>query len=194
MKLPLNNPRITSPYGVKRADGKIHNGIDIISTSGDRIVKAICDGTVRGTFIDEMGFGYYVSVQHEDGKRALYCHLAEFRCRAGDKIKAGDVIGIEGETGNSTGIHLHLEIRESDYTPSKHINVADYLGIKNEKGDVVEVKKEFADGEELEALDYLVEQGRILDKEYALKKLSVVNNEKWYIIKWANDVKMLQQY
>lgn len=58
MKLPLNNPRITSPYGIVRADGKVHKGIDIISTSGDRMVKAICDGTVRGTFIDETGFGY----------------------------------------------------------------------------------------------------------------------------------------
>lgn len=189
MKLPLNNPRITSPYGVTRADGKLHKGIDIISTSGDRMVKAICDGTVRGTFIDETGFGYYVSIQHKDGKRALYCHLAEFRCRAGDEVKEGDVIGIEGETGNSTGAHLHLEIREMPYLAHHHINVADYLGIKNERGDIVE--KEFTDGEELKALDYLVEQGRITDKEYALKKLSVVNNEKWYIIKWANDVKAL---
>lgn len=49
----------------------------------------------------------------------------------------------------------------------------------------------FSDGDELKALDYLVETGRILDKEYALKKLAVVKNEKWYLIKWANDVKAL---
>ncbi len=49
----------------------------------------------------------------------------------------------------------------------------------------------FEEGQELEALDYLVEHDRITDKEYALKKLAVVNNEKWYIIKWANDVKTL---
>ena len=49
----------------------------------------------------------------------------------------------------------------------------------------------FKEGEELKAIDYLVETGRILDKEYALKKLAVVQNEKWYLIKWANDVKAL---
>lgn len=49
----------------------------------------------------------------------------------------------------------------------------------------------FEDGEELKALDYLVEQGRITDKEYWLKVLEVVNQQKWIIIKWANDVKKL---
>lgn len=149
--LPLNNPRITSPYGITRSDGKIHKGIDIISTSGDRQVKAIKAGVVRGTFVDPYGFGNYVSVQHtEDNKRALYCHLEEFRCRAGDNVKAGDVIGIEGETGNSTGVHLHLEIRKPDYTPSKHIDVAKYLGIKNVKGDVVVLDKELTREEKIE--------------------------------------------
>ena len=115
--LPLNNARVTSPYGITRSDGKVHTGIDLISTSGDRQVKAIKDGVVRGTLIDPKGYGNYVSIQHADNTRALYCHLEEFRCRAGDIVKAGDVIGIEGETGNSTGIHLHLEIRKTDYTP-----------------------------------------------------------------------------
>lgn len=135
--LPLNNARITSPYGITRSDGKVHKGIDLISTSGDRMVKAIQSGVVRGTLIDPTGFGNYISIQHDNGTRALYCHLEEFRCRAGDKVKAGDVIGIEGETGNTTGVHLHLELRKSDYTPSKHINVANYLGIENKRGDIV---------------------------------------------------------
>lgn len=52
-------------------------------------------------------------------------------------------------------------------------------------------EKMFEDGEELEALDYLVEQGRITDKDYWIKAISVVYNQKWLIIKWANDVKQL---
>lgn len=55
----------------------------------------------------------------------------------------------------------------------------------------VEDIKMFEDGEELKALDYLVEQGRIEDKEYWLKTLDVVKNQKWAFIKWANDVKKL---
>ena len=49
----------------------------------------------------------------------------------------------------------------------------------------------FKDGDELKALDYLVETGRILDKEQALKKLEIIKNENWTYIKWANDVKAL---
>lgn len=49
----------------------------------------------------------------------------------------------------------------------------------------------FNKGEELEALDYLVEKGRITNKDLALKKLAVVNDEDWVFIKWANDVKQL---
>lgn len=138
--LPLNNARVTSPYGITRGDGKVHTGIDLISTSGDRQVKAIKGGLVRGTFVDPYGFGNYVSIEHTDGVRALYCHLEEFRCRAGDMVKTGDVIGIEGETGNSTGVHLHLELRETPYLAHHHINVAEYLSIENKKGDVVEGK------------------------------------------------------
>lgn len=137
MVFPLNNMKITSPYGITRSDGTVHKGLDVISTSGDRMVKAIQSGVVRGTLVDPTGFGNYVSIQHADGTRVLYCHLEEFRCRAGDNIKAGDVIGIEGETGNTTGIHLHLELRETDYTPNKHINIANYLGIENKLGDVI---------------------------------------------------------
>lgn len=132
----MNNPRITSPYGITRSDGKLHKGIDIISTSGDREVKAIKAGIVSGIFNDPTGFGNYVSIQHLDGARALYCHLESFRCKKGDIVKAGDVIGIEGSTGNSTGIHLHLEIREKPYLPHYHINVANYLGIPNIRGDI----------------------------------------------------------
>lgn len=141
MKLPLNNCKITSPYGIERTINgvkSVHKGIDLISNSGDREVKSIGDGVVRGNFNDPNGFGNYVSIEHADGKRVLYAHLASFKKKAGDIVKAGDVIGIEGSTGRSTGIHLHLEARETPYLPHNRINIADYLGIKNEVGLVKE--------------------------------------------------------
>lgn len=191
--LPLKNCKVTSPYGVKRTiNGKtsIHKGIDLISESGDVEVKAIRAGVLRGNFQDPAGYGNYTSIEHTDGTRALYCHLKSFKRKAGEMIKEGEVIGIEGSSGNSTGMHLHLEIRDTPYLQHDHINVADYLGIKNDYG-LVQIIEEFKDGDELAALDYLVETGRITDKEYALEKLAVVNKEKWYLIKWANDVKVL---
>lgn len=138
--LPLNNAKITSPYGVERTiDGikSIHKGIDLISNSGDTKVKAIADGVIRGNFYDPDGFGNYVSIEHLDGKRSIYAHLSSFNKKAGDVVKAGDIIGIMGSTGHSTGPHVHLEIRVAPYLTHYRINVADYLGIKNERGLVV---------------------------------------------------------
>ena len=136
MKQPLNNIRVMSEYGIIRKDGKLHKGIDLISTSGDRNVKAIRSGVVRVTPYEKDGFGNYVSVQQEDGFRALYCHLEKVLVKSGDVISEGQVIGIEGSTGNSTGVHLHLELRKAPYDIDDHINIAEYLGIKNEKGPV----------------------------------------------------------
>lgn len=188
--LALENPKVTSEYGIIRPDKKLHKGIDLISMSGDRNVKAIRSGVVRVTPYEKDGFGNYVSIQQEDGFRALYCHLEKVLVKSGDIISEGQVIGIEGMSGNSTGIHLHLEIREAPYKTDNHINVANYLGIKNQKG---KVEFMFKEGQELEAIDYLVKQGRITNKEQALQKLDLIKNEGWIYIKWANDVKMLEK-
>ena len=139
---------------------------------------------------DSTGFGNYVSILHKDLHKSLYCHLKSYDIVQGQEIKEGQVIGIEGSTGNSTGIHLHLEIREAPYKTDNHINVANYLGIKNQKG---KVEFMFKEGQELEAIDYLVKQGRITNKEQALQKLDLIKNEGWIYIKWANDVKMLEK-
>ena len=188
--LPLENPKVTSEYGIIRSDKKIHKGIDLISTSGDRNVKAIADGRVSFCGYDSTGFGNYVSILHKDLHKSLYCHLKSYDVVQGQEIKEGQVIGIEGMSGNSTGIHLHLEIREAPYKTDNHINVANYLGIKNQKG---KAEFMFKEGQELEAIDYLVKQGRITDKEQALQKLDLIKNECWTYIKWANDVKMLDK-
>lgn len=136
--LPLKDCYVTSPYGIKRSNGKVHTGIDLISKSGDREVRAIKGGTYRGSYWDAYGYGNYVVIEHDDGIRALYCHLKSVEpISTGTRIKEGQLLGIEGTTGNSTGVHLHLEIRESPYTMAFHKNIADYLGIKNEKGYVV---------------------------------------------------------
>lgn len=139
--LPLKDCKVTSPYGIERTINgvkSIHKGIDLISNSGDREVKSIGDGVIRGNFNDPNGFGNYVSIEHLDGKRVIYAHLESFKKKAGDVVKAGDVIGIEGSTGRSTGIHLHLEVRETPYLKHNRLNIADYLGIKNDYGLVEE--------------------------------------------------------
>lgn len=106
-------------------------------------MRAIASGTYRGSYWDARGYGNYVVVENNDGIRTLYCHLKSVEpISIGAKIKQGQFLGVEGTTGNSTGVHLHLEIRENPYTKAFHKNIADYLGIKNEKGYVTFVVEE----------------------------------------------------
>lgn len=136
MILPLKNCKITSKYGVVRKDGKIHKGVDFISTSKDAKVKAIRKGVVSFVGYDSTGFGNYVVILQEDGFKALYCHLETFNVKDGETVEQGQILGIEGNTGNSTGVHLHLELRKAPYGREDYIDVTEYLGIKNEEGTV----------------------------------------------------------
>lgn len=139
MILPLESPKITSPYGVTRnifGKTSVHKGLDIISMTGNRNVVAVKSGIYRGSFYDKNGFGNYVSVQHDDGIRTIYAHLESINSDLvkGQRIEEGTFLGIEGTTGRSTGIHLHIEARKSPYLTTSRINIADYLGIRNEIG------------------------------------------------------------
>lgn len=134
MKLPLNNCKVTSEYGIIRSDKKLHKGIDLISTSGDRNIKAIRSGIVSYVGYDPTGFGNYVVILQEDGFKALYCHLKSYNVKNSELVEEGQIIGIEGTSGKSTGVHLHLELREAPYDKENHIDIAEYLGIKNEEG------------------------------------------------------------
>lgn len=146
MVYPLENPRISSKYGVMRTIlgvTRVHNGLDLVSTTGDRNVRAIKDGVYRGTFYDKNGFGNYVTVQHDDGVRTIYAHLESFaNIPKNTRIEAGTILGVEGTTGRSTGLHLHIEGRVSPYTTFNHINIAEYMGIVNERGVVQAITKE----------------------------------------------------
>lgn len=142
---PLENPRISSKYGVMRTVlgvTRLHKGLDMVSTTGDKNVRAIKDGVYRGTHYDKDGFGNYVTVQHDDGVRTIYAHLESFaNIPKNTRISAGTILGVEGTTGRSTGLHLHIEGRVSPYTTANHIDIAEYMGIVNERGVVQKITK-----------------------------------------------------
>jgi len=120
MRYPTDNNRITSYFGWRKISNRLdfHNGLDYgcwdrMNPTNDPIYS-ISDGKVMLTKYNKGGYGNYVVIEH-DGYCSLYAHLKEWTVKAGDIIKEGDVIGKMGTTGNSTGIHLHFEIREVDY-------------------------------------------------------------------------------
>ncbi|MGC1211508.1 MAG: M23 family metallopeptidase [Micromonospora sp.] len=104
--LPLQAYDFNSPYGMRW--GKLHTGIDLVAPEGTPFV-AIHDGTVTkaGWF---GGYGYAVIVQHPDGSEAIYGHSSAVSVKEGQQVKAGDQLGLVGNTGHSYGSHLHLEI------------------------------------------------------------------------------------
>lgn len=99
---------ITSNFGQRR--WVWHKGVDIRLAKGDT-VRAAFDGIVRVTKKDRRGYGNVVVIRHPHGIETIYGHLSKECVRNNDQVKAGDVIGLGGSTGHSTGCHLHFEMR-----------------------------------------------------------------------------------
>jgi len=104
---------ITQRFGENPANypkTKGHNGLDFGIPVGTAIYAA-ADGTVTRADMDSTGYGLHVRIQHADCM-TLYGHLQSLSVKAGQVVRAGQVIGESGNTGNSTGPHLHFEIRK----------------------------------------------------------------------------------
>ena len=103
--------RITSPFGYRVFRGKrdFHTGIDI-AVWYRTPVAAPADGVVIVAGWQN-GYGWSVQIQHAEGWSTLYAHLSRYLVNAGDRVKRGQIIGLSGNSGNSTGPHLHYEIR-----------------------------------------------------------------------------------
>ena len=98
---------ITSHFGYRRY--RQHYGIDIDLVTGDS-VRAAFDGKVRITKYNR-GFGKVVVIRHENGLETIYAHLSKFLIDTNQMIKSGNIIALGGNTGRSTGSHLHFEVR-----------------------------------------------------------------------------------
>jgi len=103
---PFNGP-VTSNFGWR--DSTQHNGIDIDLNKGDK-VSAAFDGMVR-IAKNGGGFGNVVIIRHYNGLETVYAHLSKIKVKPGQVVVAGQVIGLGGSTGHSTGSHLHFEVR-----------------------------------------------------------------------------------
>ena len=105
---PLKETKVNSEFGFRRF--RWHHGIDLKLTTGDPVFSAF-DGIVRMRSYDRNGYGYYVLVRHRNGLETLYGHLSKISVEVGQEVRAGDILGLGGSTGRSTGPHLHFEIR-----------------------------------------------------------------------------------
>lgn len=95
-------------YGTK----KMHWGLDFSADIGSE-VYATGDGVVETVKINSWGYGREIVINHKFGYKTRYAHLSAFKVKAGDKVTRGDLIGLVGSTGKSTGPHLHYEVEHN---------------------------------------------------------------------------------
>jgi murein DD-endopeptidase MepM/ murein hydrolase activator NlpD len=129
--LPVGSPldgRINSGFGYRkdpfRSSIGFHSGVDIDAKFGDPVV-ATADGVVKKTGW-QGSYGKTVVLQHEEGFETIYGHLSKISVEEGQKVKVGEVIGKAGNTGRSTGTHLHYEVVKD----GKRVNPSIFLSLK----------------------------------------------------------------
>lgn len=106
--MPTPSVKITDIFGYRPNRRRMHQGLDIKVQTGDTIYAAF-DGKVRVTSYQRRGYGHYVVIRHNNGIETLYAHLSKKFVEANDNVKAGEPIGLGGNTGRSSGSHLHFE-------------------------------------------------------------------------------------
>jgi murein DD-endopeptidase MepM/ murein hydrolase activator NlpD len=113
--LPIQHYRLTAGFGEFGLWSHAHTGQDFAAPVGTP-VHALADGTIIFASYDG-AYGNKIAIAHEGGLVTWYAHLSAFRVNLGDKVAAGQLIGLVGDTGNTTGPHLHLEIRPTADVP-----------------------------------------------------------------------------
>jgi murein DD-endopeptidase MepM/ murein hydrolase activator NlpD len=107
--MPIDNfIRVTSKYGPRRR--RMHRGTDLKVEKGDT-VRAAFGGKVRIRSYEKRGYGYYLVLRHPNGLETVYGHLSKFLVSENQVVNAGHPIALGGNTGRSTGSHLHFETR-----------------------------------------------------------------------------------
>lgn len=108
--MPTENTKVNDIFGYRPRRRRMHYGLDVKVERGDTIRSAF-DGKVRYISYQRRGYGHYVVIRHPNGLETLYAHLTKSLVAENEVVKAGDPIGLGGNTGRSTGTHLHFETR-----------------------------------------------------------------------------------
>ena len=170
--MPTENTKVNDIFGYRPRRKRMHYGLDIKVERGDTI-RAAFDGKVRYVSYQKRGYGHYVVIRHPNGLETLYAHLTSKLVKENEVVRAGDPIGLGGNTGRSTGPHLHFETR----LLGKALNPALFFDFPNQDvtGDTylyVKPKKKVYDPSDPDTY-YKVRSGDSLSRIAARKGVSV---------------------
>lgn len=134
-----NTARLTSGYGWRTISGTQdnHKGYDMVGVGSSTVIAAVGGTVATSQIITDKSnltwqWGNYVCIKTDAGQYHYYCHLASRAVKKGQRVKAGDKIGVMGNTGYSFGAHLHFEARKSDGRTT--VSPETVLGIPNKTG------------------------------------------------------------
>ena len=131
----LHGTLLNSPYGVRKH--RLHRGVDLHLHIGDSVVAAY-PGKVVVSKYNRRGYGNYIMVEHANGTRTLYAHLQKRLVDVGATVEGGQLIGKGGNTGRSSGPHLHFEIRYGE------VNIDPATVFDFEKGELLPNTERYA--------------------------------------------------
>lgn len=133
----------SSPFGPRfhpiHQEERMHTGVDLVMDEGTP-VYATGDGVVHTVKYEPTGYGRQAVIDHGFGYKTRYAHMSEITVEVGKPVKRGDCIGLSGNTGSSTGAHLHYEVLYKD----SHVNPANYFDLSiapEEYATMVQLKK-----------------------------------------------------
>ncbi len=111
---PVRGFAINSRFGMRRLGGepgaRMHKGVDIAAPQGTAVYSA-AEGEILRIGRQPEGYGNFIEMRHPNGMTTMYAHLSRIDVASGDRVLAGERIGLVGSTGYSTGPHLHFEVR-----------------------------------------------------------------------------------
>jgi murein DD-endopeptidase MepM/ murein hydrolase activator NlpD len=126
LRYPVANPNITSPFGDRihpiTKVKTFHNGIDLSGKIG-QVIAAPADGEVKTVYTNDAG-GLQMTVKHDNGFTTGYAHLSKVQAAVGQRVTQSQVIALMGNSGQSTGPHLHFTVRDES---GNLVNPVDYL-------------------------------------------------------------------
>ncbi|MDE6424610.1 MAG: M23 family metallopeptidase [Ruminococcus sp.] len=133
----MNSPYMGKFQVTQEFKGQSHDGLDLVGLDSKEIHSTV-NGTVHyagweNSANHSQGFGQYVCIRSTDGKFYYFGHLSEINVKAGDTVKITDVIGVEGNTGYSTGSHCHYCVRPQ-FSSGNALNISEISGIPNTLG------------------------------------------------------------
>ena len=130
----MNSPYMGKFQVTQEFKGQAHDGLDLVGLDSKEIHSTV-NGTVHyagweNSTNHSQGFGQFICIRGTDENFYYFGHLAEIKVKSGDTVKITDVLGIEGNTGYSTGSHCHYCVRPQ-FTSGNALNVSEISGIPN---------------------------------------------------------------